>query len=84
MLTGSFGYWAFDNAVLWAAFGAFHLSPPLSVVLMAYLLGQLGGLIPIPGGIGGLDGGLIGALVLYGVPAAGATAAVFAYRLILF
>ncbi|MBS1862185.1 MAG: flippase-like domain-containing protein [Actinobacteria bacterium] len=84
VLLGSLGYWAFDNAVLWAAFRAFHLEPPISVVLMGYLLGQLGGLIPVPGGIGGLDGGLIGALVLYGVPAAGATAAVLAYRLVLF
>lgn len=84
VLVGSFGYWAFDNAVLWATFRAFHLDAPISVVLMGYLLGQLGGLIPVPGGIGPLDGGLIGALALYGVPAAGATAAVLAYRLILF
>lgn len=84
VLLGSLGYWAFDNAVLWTTFRAFHLDPPISVVLMGYLLGQLGGLIPVPGGIGPLDGGLIGALVLYGVPAAGATAAVLAYRLILF
>jgi hypothetical protein len=33
--------------------------------LVAYIVGQLGGLIPIPGGIGGVDGGLIGTLVLY-------------------
>lgn len=84
VILGSLGYWAFDNAVLWATFRAFHLQPPVSVLLMGYLLGQLGGLIPVPGGIGGLDGGLIGALVLYGVPAAGATAAVLAYRLVLF
>ena len=84
VLGGSIGYWAFDNAVLWAAFHAFGLSPPLTVVLMGYLIGQLGGLLPLPGGIGGIDGGLIGMLVLYGVPAAGATAAVLAYRVILF
>ncbi len=84
VLLGSAGYWAFDNAVLWATFRAFHLDPPISVVLMGYLLGQLGGLIPVPGGIGPLDGGLIGALALYGAPAAGATAAVLGYRLILF
>jgi uncharacterized protein (TIRG00374 family) len=51
---------------------------------MGYLIGQLGGLLPIPGGIGGIDGGLIGTLVVYGVPVAGAAAAVLAYRLILF
>lgn len=84
VLAGSVGYWAFDNAVLWATFHAFGLSPPLTVVLMGYLIGQLGGLLPIPGGIGGIDGGLIGTLIVYGVPAAGTAAAVLAYRVILF
>jgi uncharacterized membrane protein YbhN (UPF0104 family) len=84
VLAGSFGYWFFDNAVLWAAFYAFGHSPPITVVLMGYLIGQLGGLIPIPGGIGGIDLGLIGALVAYGTPAAGTAAAVFAYHVILF
>jgi uncharacterized membrane protein YbhN (UPF0104 family) len=84
VLAGSLGYWAFDNAVIWATFHAFGLSPPLTVVLMGYLIGQLGGLLPIPGGIGGIDGGLIGALIVYGAPAAGTAAAVLAYRLILF
>ncbi len=84
VLGGSFGYWIFDNAVLWAAFHAFGLSPPLTIVLMGYLIGQLGGLLPLPGGIGGIDGGLIGTLIVYGAPAAGTAAAVFAYRLILF
>jgi uncharacterized membrane protein YbhN (UPF0104 family) len=84
VLAGSVGYWAFDNAVLWATFHAFGISPPLTVVLMGYLIGQLGGLLPIPGGIGGIDGGLIGTLIVYGVPAAATAAAVLAYRLILF
>jgi uncharacterized membrane protein YbhN (UPF0104 family) len=84
VLAGSFGYWAFDNAVLWASFHAFGISLPLTVVLMGYLIGQLGGLLPIPGGIGGIDLGLIGTLIVYGAPAAGTAAAVFAYRVILF
>jgi uncharacterized membrane protein YbhN (UPF0104 family) len=84
VLVGSLGYWAFDNAVLWASFHAFGLSPPLTIILMGYLIGQLGGLLPIPGGIGGIDGGLIGTLIVYGTPAAGTAAAVFAYRVILF
>ncbi len=84
VLAGSVGYWAFDNAVLWATFRSFGPSPPLTVLLMGYLIGQLGGLLPIPGGIGGIDGGLIGTLIVYGAPAAGTVAAVFAYRLILF
>ena len=81
---GSFGYWFFDNAVLWATFHAFGMSPPITVVLMGYLIGQLGGLIPVPGGIGGIDLGLIGVLIAYGTSAAGTAAAVFAYHLILF
>jgi uncharacterized membrane protein YbhN (UPF0104 family) len=84
VLAGSFGYWFFDNAVLWATFHAFGMSPPITVILMGYLIGQLGGLIPIPGGVGGIDLGLIGVLVAYGTPAAGTTAAVFAYHVILF
>jgi uncharacterized membrane protein YbhN (UPF0104 family) len=84
IIAGSIGYWAFDNAVLWATFHAFGISVPLTIVLMGYLIGQLGGLLPIPGGIGGIDGGLIGTLIVYGAPAAGTAAAVLAYRVILF
>ena len=84
MIAGSIGYWAFDNAVLWATFKAFGYSPEITVLLMGYLIGQLGGLLPIPGGIGGIDGGLFGTLVVYGTPAAVTAAAVLAYRVILF
>jgi uncharacterized protein (TIRG00374 family) len=84
VLAGSFGYWFFDNAVLWATFHAFGMSPPITVVLMGYLIGQLGGLLPIPGGVGGIDLGLIGVLIAYGTSAAGTAAAVFAYHVILF
>ncbi|WP_354699321.1 hypothetical protein DSM112329_05033 [Paraconexibacter sp. AEG42_29] len=84
LIIGAIGYWAFDNAVLWATLHAFDVDVPLTVVLMGYLIGQLGGLLPIPGGIGGIDGGLIGTLIVYGAPAAGTAAAVLAYRVILF
>jgi uncharacterized membrane protein YbhN (UPF0104 family) len=84
VIVGAIGYWAWDNAVLWATFHAVGADVPLSIVLMGYLIGQLGGLLPLPGGIGGIDGGLIGTLVVYGAPAAATTAAVLAYRVILF
>jgi uncharacterized membrane protein YbhN (UPF0104 family) len=84
VIAGAIGYWAFDNAVIWATFHAFGVSPPITVILMGYLIGQLGGLLPLPGGIGGIDLGLIGALVIYGAPAAPTAAAVLAYRIILF
>ncbi len=56
--------------------------PPFAAFVFAYVIGQLGGLIPLPGGIGGIDGGLIGALALYGSPLSEATAAVLAYRVV--
>jgi uncharacterized protein (TIRG00374 family) len=84
VIVGAVGYWAWDNAVLWATFHAFGYSPPITVVLMGYLIGQLGGLLPLPGGLGGIDGGLIGTLIVYGTPAAVTAAAVLVYRVILF
>jgi len=84
IVLGSLGYWAFDNLVLWACFRGFGVHVALTVVLMGYLIGQLGGLLPIPGGVGGIDGGLIGTLIVYGAPAAATAAAVLAYRVILF
>jgi uncharacterized membrane protein YbhN (UPF0104 family) len=84
VIVGALGYWAWDNAVLWAAFHAFGYSPPITVILMGYLIGQLGGLLPLPGGLGGIDGGLIGTLIVYGAPAAATAAAVVLYRVILF
>jgi uncharacterized membrane protein YbhN (UPF0104 family) len=78
---GSAGYMLFDLAVLGVCFPAFgHPLPPLDALLLAYIIGQLGGLVPLPGGIGGLDLGLIGALVLYGINATDAAVAVLAYR----
>jgi uncharacterized membrane protein YbhN (UPF0104 family) len=84
VVAGAIGYWAFDNAVLWATFQAFGADVPISIVMMGYLIGQLGGLLPLPGGVGGIDGGLIGTLIVYGAPAAETAAAVLAYRVILF
>jgi uncharacterized membrane protein YbhN (UPF0104 family) len=84
VVAGAIGYWAFDNAVLWATFKAVGADVPIAVVMMGYLIGQLGGLLPLPGGVGGIDGGLIGTLIVYGAPAAATAAAVLAYRLILF
>jgi uncharacterized membrane protein YbhN (UPF0104 family) len=78
---GAAGYMLFDVAMLGVCFAAFgHDVPPAGVLLVAYIIGQLGSLIPIPGGIGGVDGGLIGTLVLYGTDPADAAVAVIAYR----
>jgi uncharacterized membrane protein YbhN (UPF0104 family) len=81
LLAGTLGYMLFDVAMLGVCFAAFGNDvPPAGVLLVAYIIGQLGGLIPLPGGIGGVDGGLIGTLVLYGIEPADAAVAVLAYR----
>jgi uncharacterized membrane protein YbhN (UPF0104 family) len=82
LLAGLVGYMLFDILVLWASFRALGSAPELAIVAIAYLIGQLGNLIPVPGGIGGVELGLIGALVVYGVPALTATSAVLLYRVI--
>lgn len=79
-LTGAIGYYAFDNAVLWAAFHAYGRAPAISVIVMGYIVGSLGAALPLPAGIGGVEGGLIGALVLYGAPIGPAAGAVLLYR----
>lgn len=79
-LGGALGYYAFDNAVLWAAYHAYGPTPSLAVIGMGYLVGSLGSLVPLPAGIGAVEGGLIGALVLYGAPLLPTTGAVLLYR----
>lgn len=80
ILAGAIGFMALDVAALGAAFAAIGGFPPVGVLLLAYVIGQLGGLIPLPGGVGGADGGLIAAFALYGTPLGTAAAAVLAYR----
>jgi uncharacterized membrane protein YbhN (UPF0104 family) len=82
VLVGSFGTMAFDLAVLGVCFRAFGYSPPIGVLALGYLIGQLGGNIPVPGGIGGVDFGLIGTFALYHQPLAATTAAVLVYHAI--
>src|SRR3954451_15499671 len=81
ILLGAAGYLLFDVAMLGVCFKAFGNDvPSVGVLLVAYLIGQLGSLLPIPGGIGGVDGGLIATLVLFDVNPADAAVAVIAYR----
>jgi uncharacterized membrane protein YbhN (UPF0104 family) len=84
-LLGAAAWWACDMAVLWACFRAFNAPPPAPAVLaMAYFIGMLGNLLPLPGGLGGVEGGMIGALVAFGTPLSAAIVAVLAYRAISF
>lgn len=81
-LSGALAYYAFDNAVLWAAFHAFGHTPALSIIVMGYVVGSIATALPLPAGLGAVDAGLIGALILYGSPAAPTAAAVLLYRAI--
>ena len=47
---------------------------------MSYFVGQLANALPVPGGIGAVEGGMVGALVAFGEPAGLALAAVLTYR----
>jgi uncharacterized protein (TIRG00374 family) len=78
---GSFAYMAFDMAALGFGFAAVGHVPVFGTLVLGYLIGQLGNLIPVPGGIGGTEGALVGIFALYGVNVAEATAAVLLYRL---
>ena len=79
-LLGAVMWWGFDIATLWASFRAFGAAPAGGVIVMAYFVGMLGNLLPLPGGIGGVDGGMIGAFAAFGVPAGLAIVAVLVYR----
>jgi uncharacterized membrane protein YbhN (UPF0104 family) len=81
-LAGALAYLGADMAVLWVSFQATGAAPPVAVLVLAYLIGYLANVLPIPGGIGILDGGIVGALVLYHTPAASAAAAVLLYHTI--
>jgi uncharacterized protein (TIRG00374 family) len=82
LILGLIAYLAFDVMILWATFRAFGAAPPLAILWIGYLIGELGGLIPVPGGIGGVDAGLVGTLALYNVSLTSAAGAVLAYRAI--
>jgi len=56
----------------------------VTVLVMGYFVGMLGNLLPLPGGVGGVEGGMIGAFVAFGQPAGMTLVAVLAYRLVSF
>ena len=83
-LLGAVAWWGFDIAVLWACFHAFGASPPKGVIVMAYFVGMIGNTLPLPGGIGGVEGGMVGAFSAFGVDAGVAFVSVLAYRVFAF
>ncbi|HWD76411.1 MAG TPA: YbhN family protein, partial [Solirubrobacteraceae bacterium] len=83
-LLGALGYLGFDIAVLWCTFRALGSTPSVGALMIGYLIGYLATTIPIPAGIGVLEGGLAAVLVLYGTPATRTIAAVLVYHAIAF
>jgi uncharacterized membrane protein YbhN (UPF0104 family) len=83
-LLGAVAWWSFDIGVLWASFHAFGVAPPTAVLVMGYFVGMLANTLPLPGGVGGVDGGMIGAFLAFGVDPGTAVLAVLAYRAIAF
>jgi uncharacterized protein (TIRG00374 family) len=81
-LLGAVGFWIFDVATLWLAFRALGSAPPFGAVAMGYLIGMVANMVPIPGGIGVVDLGLVGMLAVYAAPLGTAAAAVLIYRAI--
>jgi uncharacterized protein (TIRG00374 family) len=79
-LFGAFLFWGFQILVLWAAFKAFGDSPPAAVLVQAFFCGMLGNLLPMPGGVGGVEGGMIASFVAFGVDGGLAVVAVLVYR----
>ena len=82
-LLGAPAYLLLDIAALWACFRAVGQSPPIVALIAGYQIGYLANLVPIPGAIGAigvLDGGLLAALHLYGLPLAPAATAIILYH----
>jgi uncharacterized protein (TIRG00374 family) len=79
------GRWVLDYLTLLAALTAVHADPRASTVLLAFCAAQFLGTLPLtPGGLGFVEAGLTGTLVLAGVPAGAAVVATLAYRLVSF
>jgi uncharacterized protein (TIRG00374 family) len=83
-LLGAIMWWAFDIACLWACFEAFGDSPAVGALVIGYFVGMMANTLPLPGGVGGVDGGMIGMFVAFGTNPATAIVAVLAYRFFAF
>lgn len=81
-LAAAVGNWLLDYFALVCALKACGVDPRLSLVLLAYAVAAVLGMIPItPGGVGFVEAGLTAMLVLSGVPSEKALLATLAYRI---
>jgi uncharacterized membrane protein YbhN (UPF0104 family) len=81
-IIGAIAFLWCDIGVLAACFAAAGSVPPLGTIVLAYQIGYISNLIPVPGNIGVLDGSMVGMFVLYGTSATLATAATVVYHAI--
>jgi uncharacterized membrane protein YbhN (UPF0104 family) len=75
-------WWAGDVATLGFCFAAFGDAPGVGVLILGYFLGHIGNFLPVPGGVGGVEGGMIGVFVACGVPLSLAVLGTLAYQAI--
>lgn len=81
-LLAAVGNWLLDYFALVCALKACGVDPRMSLVLLAYAVAAVLGMIPItPGGVGFVEAGLTAMLVLSGVPGEKALLATLAYRI---
>jgi uncharacterized protein (TIRG00374 family) len=83
-LLGAVAYWGFDIMALGFSFLAFGGRPAVAVLVLGYFLGTLGSVLPLPGGVGGVEGAMIGVFIAFGINSGQAVIAVLAYRAISF
>jgi uncharacterized membrane protein YbhN (UPF0104 family) len=81
-MLGAAGFLLLDIAALWAACRATGHQLGVLALAVAYFIGYLATMIPMPAGLGVLDSGLAGALVLYGYSPAASVGAVLVYHAI--
>lgn len=80
---GAVVYLGIEMLILWFALMAVHAhpTPGFAIVVMAYIIGALGGSLPLPASIGTI-GGIAGMLIVYGVHHNPAVAAVLLHQAI--
>lgn len=81
-LAAATAWWVFDVAVLWVTFEMFGSPPAVGVLVIGYFVGQLAQIIPLPGGVGPVEGGMIGTFAACGVSIDLAVVSVLTYQLI--
>jgi uncharacterized membrane protein YbhN (UPF0104 family) len=80
---GAVAYLGLEMLILWLALRAVHAHPvpSFAIVVMAYIIGALGGSLPLPASVGTI-GGIASMLIVYGVHHNPAVAAVLLHQAI--